>query len=163
MADVISSLELEDPELIDAAPLTLVGLARKHAFANPAGIAAQWRDVQTQLPGIADALRPGTYGVIHDPTATDFVYLAGVAVTAGAPVPTGLSRMELTAQRYAVFRHPGHVTAIPAVCDAIWSRALPQANLIAAAAPWFEFYPSTFDPETGAGGFEIWIPLQVAG
>ena len=29
-------------------------------------------------------------------------------------------------------------------------------------APWFEYYGESFDPQTGTGGLEIWIPVADA-
>jgi AraC family transcriptional regulator len=34
-----------------------------------------------------------------------------------------------------------------------------RVGATAADAPMFERYPESFDPATGRGGFEIWIPL----
>jgi AraC family transcriptional regulator len=43
----------------------------------------------------------------------------------------------------------------------IWTAALPKAQLAPVAAPCFERYPPKFDPATGLGGFEIWLPLEI--
>jgi len=37
---------------------------------------------------------------------------------------------------------------------------LPASGLKAADAPNFERYGETFDPATGNGGFEIWVPVR---
>jgi AraC family transcriptional regulator len=36
---------------------------------------------------------------------------------------------------------------------------LPASGLMAADAPDFERYDADFDPRTGMGGVEIWVPL----
>jgi AraC family transcriptional regulator len=37
---------------------------------------------------------------------------------------------------------------------------VPQAGLKVASAPCFERYTEKFNPKTGMGGMEIWIPLE---
>jgi AraC family transcriptional regulator len=37
---------------------------------------------------------------------------------------------------------------------------LPSSGFKAADAPSFERYDETFDPVTGDGGFEIWVPIS---
>ena len=63
-------------------------------------------------------------------------------------------------QRYAVFTHADHVASIRRTVNAIWNQWLPASGLKAADAPNFERYDEAFDPATGNGGFEIWIPVR---
>jgi len=44
--------------------------------------------------------------------------------------------------------------------NAIWNSWLPQSGYVAADAPGLERYDERFNPETGLGGFEIWIPVR---
>jgi AraC family transcriptional regulator len=44
---------------------------------------------------------------------------------------------------------------------AIFSDWLPTSGHQAAAAPVLERYGPEFDPRTGAGGFDIYVPLKV--
>jgi len=39
-------------------------------------------------------------------------------------------------------------------------RALSTAGLEATDGPAFERYDARFDPRTGSGGFEIWVPVS---
>jgi len=57
--------------------------------------------------------------------------------------------------------HGGHVTDIHAIMRAIFSDWLPASGRQAAAAPLFERYGPEFDPRTGAGGFDVCVPLKV--
>jgi AraC family transcriptional regulator len=59
-----------------------------------------------------------------------------------------------------VFQHPDHVSAIGNTIDKIWNHWVPQAGLKIASAPCFERYGEEFNPQTGMGGMEIWIPLE---
>ncbi len=42
----------------------------------------------------------------------------------------------------------------------IWNKWLPESGHQVAEAPEFERYGEEFDPRTGTGGLEIWIPIQ---
>ena len=44
--------------------------------------------------------------------------------------------------------------------NAIWNDWLPASEYKAADAPGFERYDENFNPHTGLGGFEIWIPVK---
>ena len=68
--------------------------------------------------------------------------------------------MRLPAREYAVFTHRDHVSTIDTTIDKIWNEWVPQAGLKVASAPCFERYGEEFDPQTGMGGMEIWIPLE---
>ena len=68
--------------------------------------------------------------------------------------------VRLAARRYAVFTHAEHVSSIPETIDAIWNKWLPDSGLKGAEAPCFECYTEAFNPQTGKGGIEIWVPIQ---
>ena len=53
-----------------------------------------------------------------------------------------------------------HVTSIRATLAGIWSKWFPDSGYQTAKAPTFERYGPEFNPTTGMGGFEIWIPIQ---
>jgi AraC family transcriptional regulator len=75
-------------------------------------------------------------------------------------LPTELAAVRLAAREYAIFMHRGHVSGIGNTIDKIWNVWVPQAGLNVASAPSFERYGEEFNPETGIGGMEIWIPLD---
>ncbi|AKC68913.1 GyrI-like domain-containing protein [Pandoraea oxalativorans] len=56
--------------------------------------------------------------------------------------------------------HKAHISTIHKTVHTIWHQWLPQSGLQAADAPDFERYSADFDPVTGAGTLEIWIPVQ---
>ena len=49
---------------------------------------------------------------------------------------------------------------LPQALDTIWSTWVPDSGLKTAKAPCFERYTEEFNPHTGRGGTEIWIPLE---
>ena len=68
--------------------------------------------------------------------------------------------MRTRARHYAVFMHRGHVADIRRAWHTIWSQWMPESGREAADAPQFERYGEAFDPLSGLGGVEIWIPLK---
>jgi AraC family transcriptional regulator len=113
--------------------------------------------VPGQVGGVA-------YGVCHNTDdAGNFDYIAGVEVFDFASLPKGFARLRLTEQRYAVFTHTEHVSAVRGTFMAIFNDWLPKSGHLAADAPPFERYDERFDGHTGLGGFEVWIPVKTAG
>ena len=68
--------------------------------------------------------------------------------------------LKVPAGRYAVFTHRGHVSELPKTVRAIWDNGLSQAGLTPIKSPDFEKYGPGFDPETGHGLVEVWIPVE---
>jgi AraC family transcriptional regulator len=61
-----------------------------------------------------------------------------------------------------VFEHREHVSAIAGTWKAIWEHGLADAGWKVLDGPAFERYDERFDGRTGLGGFEIWVPVDVA-
>jgi AraC family transcriptional regulator len=90
-----------------------------------------------------------------------FDYLAGVQVSSVEHLPAEFTSLKLEPRPYVVFPHNSHVSALPKTIDTIWSKWAPECGLkIAGKAPCFERYTSDYNPGTGMGGMEIWIPLE---
>jgi AraC family transcriptional regulator len=77
-----------------------------------------------------------------------------------ASSPKEFARLRVAEQRYAVFSHHDHVSTVRGTFMAIFNDWLPKSGYRMADAPLFERYDERFDPRTGTGGFEIWIPLK---
>jgi AraC family transcriptional regulator len=75
-------------------------------------------------------------------------------------VPAELARLRVAPQRYAVFRHREHISGIRRTMNTIWSKWLPESGHEVADAPDFERYGEEFEPDTGNGGLEIWVPIK---
>lgn len=153
-------ITLAPPRIVESPAFVLAGLDRRYTDAQAAAIPAQWQAFGPWIGRIPGQRGTAAFGVLHDGDAEGAVgYLTGVEVSAGTPLPADLVRLTLPARRYAVFRHPGHVSEIRGVWQAIWAEGLTEAAVTPAPVPEFERYGEGFDPATGHGGFEIWIPL----
>jgi AraC family transcriptional regulator len=140
--------------------LSIVGISRYYPFDNMAQIPDQWQSFSETLAAISSADNPTTYGVIYNGGDLSFDYLCGVELSKGAVCPENLVRLDLAPQSYLVFFHAGHVANVRDTCDAIWSDWLPASNRSVVEAPCFEKYGDSFNPVTGEGGLEIWIPVS---
>lgn len=147
---------------IDSRPAFIVaGLSRRHAMAGAPGIPAQWQAFAPHIgsiPGEAPGVSYGVCSNYDDDGGYD--YLAGVEVRGRGDLPSGFTTIALPAQRYAVFTHKGHVATIAATFKYAWGEWLPASGEKAAEAPMFERYDQRFDPMTGSGEMEVWLPLE---
>lgn len=154
-------IELDEPVLRTVGPLRLVGLARHYAMGGNADIPAQWQAFSQRIDSIPGGRPDCTYGVVHDIQDDDsHEYLAAIAAAPDAPLPEGLTELLLPVQSYVVFHHPGHISEVGGVCEAIFADWLPDSGYEVSEAPFFERYTEAFDPETGHGGFEFWLPVE---
>ncbi|MCX7384199.1 MAG: AraC family transcriptional regulator [Alphaproteobacteria bacterium] len=132
------------PRLEEAPLMLIAGIGERYRFETNTGIPAQW-----------------TYGVCCNADgAGSFEYIAGVEVSDFNRLPADLARIRLPARRYAVFTHSGHIAGLRATVYSIWNNALPASGLEVADAPDFERYDARFDPGTGHGDVDIFIPVK---
>jgi AraC family transcriptional regulator len=149
------------PRIVTGRAMLLAGLRRYHDPATMAEtIPQQWREYQARV-----VIAPGTttYGAMCGFSADRCEYLSGIEVEDFADVPADLGRMRVPVQQYAVFWHGGPVTTIRETWTAIWRDWLPGADYQTADTPDFERYDERFDPVTGLGGVEIWLPIAAKG
>ena len=138
----------------------VVGLSTRCTFEDTSAIPPLWQSFNERENDVPGAVGGAAYGVCCDTDeAGRFRYVAGVETTQVADVPSGMDSVSVPASRYAVFTHSGHVSDLPKTVYTIWNKALPDAGLEPRKAPDFERYDSRFDPSTGRGIVEIWIPI----
>ena len=152
---------VKPPRFEQVGEIVAVGLAQRHPFSDPRDIPAQWQRFMTTMYADIPNKRPGVPISISGGMDDDgnFEYICAAEVSNFSPTPKGLIEITLAPQRYAVFAHDGHVSEIGATYNAIWNDGLPASGAHAADAPCIERHLPTFDPATGMGGVEIWIPV----
>lgn len=153
---------LGEPRFEHGRPMLLAGIRRHHAFAAVGtGVPAQWRDFEKvgRLPG-----QVGTtaYGAIcgADAAAQRMEYMCAYEVGAFEALPKELGRMRVPAAYYAVFWHAGDMAAVADAWREIFSEWLPRSGFQSGQTPDFERYDERFDPATGRGGVELWVPVK---
>ena len=153
---------LTPPRFENGKELLIAGLNEKYTFETRVNIPTQWHQFAgTYLGRVPKQVGKNTYGVCwkYEP-GCGFDYLTGVEVGDESSLPKEFTSVRLPAQRYAVFTHTDHVSKIPQTLDAIWSKWLPSSGLQIAESASFERYTEQFNPETGIGGIEIWLPVK---
>jgi AraC family transcriptional regulator len=161
-----TAAELEPPRQVTAKAMTITGLVERYAMGALGGIASQWRQrLGPHLGVVPGQVGSAAYGVMfgqrEEGGKPTFQYLAGVEVADTANLPDGFTVVRLPAQTYAVFTHRGHVSTVQSTMDAIMRAWMPTSGYSPADMPtFFERYGAEFDPVTGLGGFEVWMPVK---
>jgi len=149
-----------EPRIEQGAAMRIAGLQEHFGFEELGGLPALWQRVRPMLGHIEGQVGTVAYGVCFNTSETGFDYIAGVQVAAGTSIAADLASLLVAPQLYAVFTHTGHVSSVRGTFMAIFNDWLPRSGYRSADAPVFERYDQRFDPRTGLGGFEIWIPIK---
>ena len=156
-------VHLPPPRLVSLGPLLIAGIGRRFACDDFAGIPALWQELHPYLSEITRQKGNAAYGLVANTAAAGdtYFYLAGVEMSDLSDLETNFTAIRLPAQRWAIFPHGGHITTIVSAIHAVFAQALPAAGLAAGDMPdLLERYGESFDPRTGKGGFEIWVPVK---
>jgi AraC family transcriptional regulator len=153
-------VDLAPPRLENGRTLLIAGIGKRYSFETNHGIPQQWQRFQPYIGNIPGQVGDTAYGVCCNADGEgNFEYIAGVEVANFDDLPSEFSRVRIPAQRYAVFTHRDHVSRLRATVYTIWNRWLPSSGHEHADAPDFELY-ARFDPRTGLGTIEIWLPIK---
>jgi AraC family transcriptional regulator len=161
----LPTIELAKPTFRERGAMRIAGIRQYYRYENRAGIPAQWQRFNQYFGTIPDADEHSAYGICTQAAPDDndgFDYTCGVEVKSLDELPEGFAGLRLPARRYAVFWHGEHISKIGSTCAAIFSQWVPTSGVKVAEGPlmMLEHYDDRFDPKTGEGGAEIWIPLQ---
>jgi AraC family transcriptional regulator len=152
---------LDAPRFEQSKTLLIAGLSERYTSETSANIPAQWQRFVPHLGHIPGQVGRTTYGVLcNGDDAGNTEYISGVEVSDFACLPKDLSRLRIPEHKYAVFSIRDHISTIRRAWYTIWNQWLPASGCKVAEAPEFERYGEQFNPTTGTGGFEIWIPVE---
>lgn len=160
----LPAINLAPPTFRNVGVMLVAGYRQHYAFADLGGIPAQWQRFNQHFGHVPGQVGRSAYAVCtrapDDPDGFD--YTVGVAVGSLDDLPEGFVGLRLPARRYAVFLHKDHISRIGSTCAAIDSEWQPNAAETIAEGPltMIEHYDERFDPHTGEGGAEIWVPLR---
>lgn len=158
--DKIPSVTLDEPRFLTGKAMLVAGFGDRFGYEAFNGIPALWQRLVSHLGHIPGQIGGVSYGVCHGADENGVDYLAGVEVASFDDLPAEFDRLRLSEHDYVVFTHRGHVTGIKGTFNAIWNDWLPRSGRKPAESPSFERYDERFDPQTGAGIVEIWVPLK---
>ncbi|MGR4866373.1 AraC family transcriptional regulator [Caulobacter sp. LARHSG274] len=153
--------DLPPPRIEQGRALLIAGLTGRYGCEGPGGIPAQWQRLGEHVGHIPGERGDAAYGVVlNGDDLGNFDYVTGVEVADFSDLPEGFVSVRLPARLYAVFRHAEHVSTIRRTMHTIYTQWLPESDYEPDDAPFFERYGPEFDPRTGEGGLEAWIPVK---
>ena len=174
-ATCLEHLKLQEPIIMDSTlldnlkaprfetgkPLLVAGIGERYNCEGGAAIPGQWQRFHQSVESIPARIGKVAYGVCcNGDDSGNFDYIAGVEVADFSDLPREFAHVRIPEQKYAVFTHAEHISTIRRTVNTIWNHWLPASGMKAADAPNFERYDEKFDPSTGNGGLEIWIPVR---
>jgi AraC family transcriptional regulator len=152
---------LEEPRFENGKLLLVAGLGERFNVEGNQGVAALWQRFTPHIGNIPGQRGHVAYGVMSNfDDEGNFDYVAGMEVADFSDLPAEFSRVRIPEQRYVVFTHSEHISMIRRTMHTIYSKWLPESGLQTADSPNFERYDERFDPVTGGGGLEIWVPVK---
>lgn len=167
--DITEPLKLGSSQVRSPLPRTtrlerlhLVGLSAPCSYRESINIPAQWQRFMTDyyfdIPRRVERMPIGMCAAPDEEGS--FRYVCAAEVEAFEERDPNLVYTVIEAGPYAVFEHNDHVSGILDTYSAVWNEALPKLARRVANGPVLEFHNSAFDPGTGLGGVQIWIPLE---
>lgn len=143
--------------------MTLAGLRKPYTFDTIGEIPGLWHEFGPKMHEVPNAVDGTTaYGVsIMNGNENGFDYMAAVEVQTGAAGSGEFEILEVPAQRYAVFPHEGHVSQLCVTIDKAFKGWIPDSGLQPTLNPLvLEHYGPGFNPQTGTGDLEVWLPIK---
>jgi AraC family transcriptional regulator len=161
----VPTIKLQEPRLQDRRALLVAGLQEHYTPETMNSIPALWKRLPFgRIPG---QLGHMAYGIVYnvDPQSKGFDYFCGVEVAAISPANANFKSNKVPSQKYAIFCHREHVSKLRNTIDAIFSTWLPtsgqtHARPTPASPDLVEYYGENFDPESGTGDMEVWLPIK---
>jgi len=156
-------LQLEAPRFEDGKALLIAGLRRSYTGETMNNIAAQWQSFAPHIGKMAGQVGGVTYGLCWNSHA-GMDYLSGVEFSSISGLPSEFTVAIIPEQRYAVFSHREYVSRLYETCEAIpgWfvGSGCERTGGTGETPDFFERYTEEFDPRTGMGGIEVWVPIK---
>lgn len=152
--------KLKEPAVRASKALLIAGLQNHYTPQTVGEIPQLWQQLMPFLGKIPGQVGQAVYGVGFNMGPNGFDYLAGVEVSDASGIPGDFSQLSIPAQKYYVFVHEDHVSKIPETITAILNEWIPSSGREIGKFPsLLERYGEGFDPQTGLGDMEIWMPL----
>jgi AraC family transcriptional regulator len=158
-----SFLQLKPPVLEIRKQFFVAGLKERYSPATIGNIPALWQRLLPHFKNIPDQVGYAAYGLVWN-LNEGFDYMAGAEVSKIA-VSSDLIQVSIPTLKYAMFSHRGHVSELKTFMMLIGQQWLPSwgqalANGSGEVPNAIEYYGKDFDPKTGSGTTEIWIPVK---
>jgi AraC family transcriptional regulator len=157
--------QLEPPRFEDGKAFILAGLSEHFSPENRKNLPGLWQCFAPHIGNITGQVGRVAYGLCFNADSPEGMdYMAAVEVSNTAGLPPEFAIASIPAQKYAVFSHHGHVSKLYETLSAI-DKWLPGSGLQVSRENselpcFFERYSEEFNPQTGMGGMEVWLPIK---
>jgi AraC family transcriptional regulator len=158
--------QLEKPTFKDGESFIVAGLRHRFDGHTVKDIPALWQRMGPYFDSLPEQVGRSAYGLVIDLSdSRQFDYVAGIEVSSAVNLPNELISISIPAQHYAAFPHREHVTKLKDTMTAVWREWLPssgyQLRRDSTDSPgMIEYYGPKFDPKTGIGDVEVWVPVK---
>jgi AraC family transcriptional regulator len=153
-------VKIAEPRFVKSDAMLVVGLKRRYNDTSSAQMPAQWQAFAPHIGHIDSQKGNVAFGVLcNSDDDGNIDYVTGVEVTEYSDAAKELDGLRVPPQTYAVFQHDGHVSEIRRTWKSIFGEWLTQTERKLVDGPQLERYGEGFDPQTGQGDIEIWIPV----
>ena len=161
----MTKLQLETPRIETGKPFLLAGLQQKYNSKTRTEIPKQWDRFAPHISTLSGKSNGAAYGIVFPGDEADSInYFCGVEVTADVKVPADFTHANISAQRFAKFQHHDHVSRLHETEMAIMDNWAAEHRNEVAHDPklplMVEYYGPNFNPQTGTGDMEVWIPVK---
>ncbi|MGC4007412.1 MAG: GyrI-like domain-containing protein [Pirellulales bacterium] len=155
------TLGLGTPRFERGREMLVAGLNRTYDMNTRVQIPQQWERFAGYFGKIPTQIGTTTFGVVwNNKPDCVFDYLTCAEVQDAAGLPTEFTRLTLPAGRFVVVTHSGPIAKYPETLAKIWTNWIPESGLFVDDRPCVEVYDERFDPRTGTGDVDLWIPLK---
>jgi AraC family transcriptional regulator len=157
--------QLQGPRFENSKALLIAGLSKHYTSETMKNMPELWRRFAPHIGNIPGQVGRVAYGLCFNADSHDGIdYLTGVEISSASGLPDEFSFATIPAQKYAVFSHREHVSKLYETLDAIdkWfpGSSLKVSRGVPEGPSFFERYSEEFNPQTGMGGMEVWVPIQ---
>ena len=151
---------LREPKIQVMPVRRFAGPVRRYDLQSRSAIPAQWVAYNADGYRVPGAVPGDYFGVVFNLSDDmgQFDYLCGQEVPPGVALPGGFGEVSI-AGRYVRFASAGHISTMNAVWAEVYGQWLTRPDYRPRPGPAVEYYPPDFDGMTGAGGFEVWVPI----
>ena len=153
------------PRFVELPPLLLAGMREPLNEQSAQTIPLLWQKFAPYIGNISHQQgNQVAYGLCvcsSESSNGSYYYMAACEVSEFADLPSDLSPLIVPAHKYAVFIHESHVASISETIHGVFDQWLPTSGFThnTQSIHFFERYGEDFNPVTGMGGIEIWLPL----
>lgn len=166
-----SSTDLAPVRVEQKSPMRIAGLRLRLDDQAAQKIPALWQELAPYLGKVPAQVGHADYGLCIrvDDSNSCFDYLAGMEIEKDiedrSGVPAEWIEIILPEQQYAVFTHQQHVSQLRQTIHHIFDQWLPASGYIhitggPGTVHLIEHYGEAFNPQTGIGDIEIWLPVK---